>query len=169
MANGGIEPRAESEYAMASQCSRCVGTGKCRMCSGTGELEESEPRSFRRTRLHRFDTPDPPPCGVWRYQTPSPAKRKARPMADGEQMAKTDPAPAVPECAGDKIWPCAAECWRPCAQCSKLVCEKHDHLVPVWPPENRAFEPADMLCRQCIAELWCRDDISQSARVQYIF
>jgi hypothetical protein len=140
----------------------------CSKCKGTGEVEESEPRSFRRTRLHRFDTPDPPPCGVWRYQAVSAVMTSAKPMTEGETVAKPDPTPANLECAGDEIWPCLSECWRPCAKCGKLVCEKHDHLVPVWPSGNGACEPADMVCRQCIAELWGRGDISQIARVQYI-
>ena len=141
---------------------------KCSKCKGTGEVEESEPRSFRRPRFHRFDTPDPPPCGVWRYQTPSPAKRKARPMAEGEAVAKADPTPANPECANEKTWPCSAECWRPCDRCHKLICEKHDYLVPVWPPENGACDRADMICRKCLAALWARGDISQGAWVQYL-
>ena len=149
----------KGESATATTCSKC---------KGTGEVEESEPRSFRRTRLHRFDTPDPQPSGVWQYQTLQPEKRKMRPMADGEQMAKPDPAPAT-ECAVDKIWPCSPQCWRPCDRCHKLICEKHDYLVPVWPPENGGCDRADMLCRECITALWATGDISQGARVQYIF
>ncbi len=141
----------------------------CSKCKGTGEVEESEPRSFRRTRLHRFDTPDPPPCGVWRYRAVSAVMTSAKPMTEGETVAKPAPAPAYPECAGDRIRQCSAECWRPCAKCGKSVCEKHDYLVPVWPPENGRCDPADMVCRQCIAELWDRGNISQGLRGQYIF
>jgi RecJ-like exonuclease len=154
---------------MASQCNRCVGTGKCPTCSGRGEVEASEPRSFRRTRRHRFDTPDPQPCGVWRYQASLPTARKSGPMTEGETVAKGESAPANPECADEEIWQCSAECWRPCDRCHKLVCEKHDYLVPVWPPENDACDPADMVCKDCVAALWCRGDISQGARVQYLY
>ena len=153
---------------MACKCNVCVGTGQCSACNGRGEIEASEPRSFRRTRLHRFDSPDPQPCGVWRFQTLQPAKRKARPMTDGEKIAGPDSEHANPECAGDKIWPCSSECWRPCDRCHKLVCEKHDYLVPVWAAENSSCEPADMICRECIAAMWDRGDISQGSRVQYI-
>ena len=154
---------------MACQCGSCVGSGRCRTCRGTGEVEASEARSFRRPRLHRFDTPDPQPCGVWRYQGSLSTKRKPVPMTDGDKITEPNPAPAKPECAEEEIWPCAAECWQPCDRCHKLICEKHDYLIPVWPPENGACEPAHMVCRQCIAELWYRGDISQGARVQYIY
>ena len=169
MANGGTEPRIKRESAMESQCNRCVGSGKCPTCSGRGEVEASEPRSFRRTRLHRFDPPDPPPSGVWRYQARSAARTRIEAMTDGAKMAKPDPAPANPVCAGDEIWPCLPDCWRPCAQCGKLVCEKHDYLVPVWPPENGGCDPANMICRECIAALWATGDISQGARVEYLY
>ena len=159
--------RTERAYPLASQCNRCVGTGKCPTCSGRGEVEESEPRSFRRTRLHRFDTPDPPPCGVWRYRAVSAVMTSAKPMTEGETVAKPDTAPA-PECAVDKIWPCSPECWRSCDRCHKLICEKHDYLVPVWPPENGACDRADMICRECVVALWASGDISQSAQVQYL-
>ena len=138
----------------------------CSKCKGTGEVEESEPRSFRRPRFHRFDTPDPPPCGIWRYQAVSAVKASGRSMTEGGTAAKPDPAPA-PECAVDKIWPCSPECWRSCDRCHKLICEKHDHLVPVWPSGNGVCEPADMVCKECLAGLWSREDISQG-RVQYI-
>ena len=153
---------------MACQCNRCVGTGKCPACSGKGEVEESEPRSFRRPRLHRFEYPGPQFYGIWRYQAVSAVLTSAKPKTEGETLAKPDPAPANPECAGDRIWPCSAECWRPCDRCHKLVCETHDYLVPVWPPEDSAFEPADMLCKECIAALWARGDISQGIRMEYL-
>jgi len=169
MTGGETEPRTESESAMACQCGACGGTGKCATCVGSGRAERTELVNARRTRRHRFDTPDPPPCGIWRYQGLPPAKRKARPVTDGEKIAGPDLEHANPECAAEKIWPCAADCWRPCAQCGKLVCEKHDYLVPVWPPENDRCDPADMVCKDCLAGLWYRDDISQSTRVQYLF
>jgi hypothetical protein len=83
-------------------------------------------------------------------------------------VTKPDPAPAIPECTQDTIWPCSAEFWRRCDRCNKLVCEKHDYLIPVWPPEDGAREPANMICMECIAELWYRGDISQGSRMQYI-
>jgi hypothetical protein len=154
---------------MASQCNRCVGTGKCPACSGTCEAAAREVLTFRGPRLHRFDTPDPQPCGVWRYQALQPAKRKARPMTEGETVAKCESELSNSECAEEKTWPCSAESWRPCDKCHKLVCEKHDYLVPVWPPENGACAPADMICKDCIAALWYRGEISQGTRVQYIY
>ena len=45
----------------------------------------------------------------------------------------------------------------------------HDYLVPLWPPEGGAFEPAGIVCKECITELWYRGDISQNARVEYIY
>lgn len=140
----------------------------CSKCKGTREVEESEPRSFRRTRLHRFDPPDPPPCGVWRYQALSAVKTPTKPITEGETVAKVESEPITPECAEEKIWPCSPEYWRPCARCQKLICEMHDYRISVWPPESGAFEPADMICRDCVAALWSRGDISQGARVQYI-
>ena len=92
----------------------------------------------------------------------------AKPMTEGGTAAKPDPAPASPECAEDKIWQCSSECWRPCDRCHKPVCEKHDYLVPVWPPENGGYDPAYMVCRECLAALWARGDISQGVLVQYI-
>jgi len=118
--------------------------------------------------LHRFDTPDPQPCGVWRYQAVSAVKTQARDKVDGDNMTKADGEPTNPECGQDKIWQCSAEDWRPCDRCNKLVCEKHDYLIPVWPPEDGAREPANMICMECIAELWYRGDISQGSRMQYI-
>jgi hypothetical protein len=159
--------RAKRGCEMACQCNVCVGTGRCRACRGTGELEESDPRSFRRIRRHRFDSSDPQPYGVWRYQASLPVRRKPQPVPNAETVAKPDPAP-TPECANEVIGPCAAECWRPCAQCGKLVCEGHDYLVPVWPPENGGCDRADMLCRECITALWATGYISQDARVQYL-
>jgi hypothetical protein len=153
---------------MACQCNRCVGTGKCPTCSGTGEVEASEPRSFRRPRLHRFEYPGPQFYGIWRYQARSAVMTSAKPMTEGGTAAKPDPAPASPECAEDKIWQCSSECWRPCDRCHKPVCEKHDYLVPVWPPENGGYDPAYMVCRECLAALWARGDISQGVLVQYI-
>ena len=154
---------------MACQCNNCSGTEKCSACSGTGEVEPREFRSFRRTRLHRFDSSEPQICGVWRYRTLAFAKVPAKPMPRGETLAKDDSVPANPECADEKTWPCSAEDWRRCDKCQKLVCERHDYLVPRWPPENAAFEPADMICKECIAALWDRGDISQGARAQYIY
>ena len=154
---------------MACQCNTCVGTGKCPSCSGTGEVEAREFRSFRRTRLHRFDSPEPQIGGVWRYRTMAVAKAPAKPMTGGEALVKDDSVPTDPECAEEKTWPCSSECWRLCAKCQKLVCETHDYLVPVWPPESSACEPADMICKECIAALWDRGDISQGARVHYIY
>ena len=154
---------------MACQCNVCVGTGRCRACRGTGEIEASEPRSFRRTRLNRFEFPGPQFYGIWRYRAVSAVMTSAKPTTEGETMAKPDPALANPECAGETIRPCSAECWRPCDRCHKLLCEKHSFWVPVWPPENGACDPADMVCRQCIAELWGRGNISQDARGQYLY
>ena len=154
---------------MACQCNVCVGTGRCRACRGTGEVEASEPRSLRRPKLHRFEFPGPQFYGIWRYQAGPTVMRSAKPTTEAETVTKPDPAPANPECAADEIWPCSPECWRPCAKCGKLVCEKHDYLVPVWLPENGRCDPADMVCRQCIAELWDRGNISQDLRGQYIF
>jgi len=152
---------------MASQCNRCVGSGKCPTCSGRGEVEASETRSCRRPKLHRFEYPGPQFYGIWRYQAVSAAMTSGRSMTEGGTVAKPDPAP-TPECADVEIRPCSAECWRPCAKCGKLVCEKHDYLVPVWPPENGGGEPADVVCRQCVVALWATGDISQGARVQYL-
>jgi hypothetical protein len=45
----------------------------------------------------------------------------------------------------------------------------HDYRIPVWPCEDAASEPADMVCKECLAELWDRGDISEGARVQYLF
>lgn len=154
---------------MAFQCNGCVGTGKCPTCSGWGEVEASEPRSLRRIRLHRFDFPGPQLYGVWRYQDLSAVKTPAKLMTEGETVAKGESERTNPECADQKTWPCSAECWRPCDRCQRLICEKHDYLVPVWPPENGACEPADMICKECIAALWFRGDISQGARVQYLY
>jgi len=159
--------RTKRGCEMACQCNVCVGSGRCRACRGTGELEENEPRSLRRPKLHRFEFPDPQPYGFWRYQTLPPAKRKPQPVTNGETVAKPAPAP-TPECANEVIGLCSPECWRPCDRCHKLICEKHDHLVPVWPSGNGGCDPADMVCRECIAALWYRGDISQSAQVQYL-
>lgn len=169
MTSGGTEPRTESEYAMACQCGACGGTGKCATCVGSGRAERTELVNARRTRRHRFDTHGPQPCGVWRFQALQLAKREARPMTNGEKMAKPDPAPAIPECAQDTIWRCSAEFWRPCARCRRLICEMHDYRIPVWPCEDAASEPANMLCRECVAELWYRGDISQGAQVRYLY
>jgi len=149
---------------MACQCGACGGTGKCATCVGTGRIERAALVNARRTRRHRFDTPNSQLRGVWRYGNLSVAKA----LTGGETLAMDDSAPTDPNCAEDKIWPCSAEDWRSCAQCQKLVCEKHDYLVPVWPPEDAASEPADMICRECIAAMWGRGDISQEARVQYL-
>ena len=159
--------RTKRGCEMACQCNVCVGSGRCRACRGTGELEESEPRSFRRIRRHRFDSSDPQPYGVWRYQTLPPAKRKPQHVTNGETVAKPAPAP-TPECANEVIGLCSPECWRPCDRCHKLVCEIHDYRIAVWPPENGGGDPADMVCKDCLAGLWNRDDISQDARVQYL-
>jgi hypothetical protein len=59
---------------MACQCNRCVGTGKCPTCSGTGQVESRVPRSFRGTRIHRFEFPGPQFYGIWRYQSLSVVK-----------------------------------------------------------------------------------------------
>ena len=168
MTSGETEPRTERAYPMASQCDRCVGTGKCPTCAGRGEVEANEPRSLRRPRLNRFELPGPQFYGIWRYQAGLAVMTSAKPMTKVEPVARPDPAPANPECAGDKIWPCSAECWRPCAKCHKPVCERHDYLVPVWPPENGAFEPADMICKECITAMWATGDISQGSRVNYL-
>ena len=154
---------------MACQCNACVGTGKCPTCSGRGEVEASEPRSFRRTRLHRFEFPGPQICGVWRYRTMAVAKAPANPMTGGATLERDDSVPTNPECSEEKTWPCSAENWRSCSKCGKLVCDKHNYLIPVWPPENGALESADMVCKECIAALWDRGDISQGARTQYIY
>ena len=153
---------------MACKCNVCVGTGRCAACSGSGDAAGSEPQSFRATRRDRLYSPAPQLSGVWRYRALLSTQRKPGLMTSGEKMAKPEPAPASPECAGDKIWPCSAGCWRPCDRCHKLICEKHDHLVPVWPSGNGGCDPADMVCRECIAALWYRGDISQSAQVQYL-
>ena len=153
---------------MACQCEVCGGTGKCRRCGGRGEAEGSEPQNFRSTRRDRLYSPGPQICGVWRYRIVAVAKAPAKPMTDGETLAKDDSVPTNPECAEEKIWPCSTEDWRPCAKCQKLICETHDYLVPVWPPENSACDPADMICRECVAELWYRGDISQGARMRFI-
>lgn len=168
MTSGETEPRTEREYAMACQCNRCVGTGKCSACSGTGEAAAREVLTSRRPKLHRFEFPGPQFYGIWRYQAVPPVVTSAKPLTEGVTVAKPVPAPANPECAGDRVWPCSAECWRPCAQCGKLICERHDYLVPVWPPENGACDRADMICRECVVALWARGDISQSAQVQYL-
>jgi hypothetical protein len=154
---------------MACQCNVCVGTGRCKRCGGTGEVEGSESRSYRRTRWDRFNSPNPLRCGVWRYQTASAVKSLTKPMTEGERVAKGESVPAIPECAEEKIWPCTAESWRPCDKCCKLVCEKHSYLIPVWPCEDAASEPADMVCRECVEELWARGDISAGDRTQYLF
>ena len=153
---------------MACQCNRCVGTGKCSACSGTGEAAAREVLTSRRPKLHRFEFPGPQSYGIWRYQAGLAVMTSAKPMTKVEPVARPDPAPANPECAGDKIWPCSAECWRPCAQCGKLVCEQHGFSVPVWPPENGACEPANLVCKECIAAMWDRGAISQSVQVQYL-
>jgi hypothetical protein len=51
----------------------------------------------------------------------------------------------------------------------KLVCKVHDYLVPVWPPMTNYGEYPDMMCKECIATLWSRGDISQGSRVQYLY
>lgn len=165
MASINAEARTESEYAMACQCGACGGSGKCATCVGSGE--RTELLNPRRIRRHRFDSPDPQPYGFWRYQTLPPAKRKPQPVTNGETVAKPAPAP-TPECANEVIGLCSPECWRPCDRCHKLVCEIHDYRIAVWPPENGAFDPADMVCRECIAALWETGDISKSARAQYL-
>ena len=154
---------------MAGQCNNCSGTGKCPTCSGRGEVEASEPRSFRGTRLHRFEFPGPQFYGIWRYESLSVVKWLAKPMTESEMVAKGESESTSPECAEDKICPCSVEYWRPCAMCHKPVCERHDYLVPVWPPESGAWDPADMLCKDCVAALWFRGDISQGSRVQYVY
>jgi hypothetical protein len=153
---------------MTGQCKICSGSGKCSMCSGRGELEASEPRTLRRTR-HRFDIPGPQIWVVWRYRTLAVAKAPVELTTGGETLAKDDSMPTDPECAGETTWPCSAECWRPCSKCDKLVCEKHDYLVPVWPNVDGAHAPADMVCKECIAALWERGDISQGSRMQYLY
>jgi hypothetical protein len=168
MTSGETEPRTEREYAMACQCGACGGTGKCATCVGSGLAQRTELLNPRRIRRNRFDSPDPQPCGVWRFRALLPTERNPGPVTNSEKMAKPDPAPANPVCAVDKIRPCSAECWQPCAQCGKLVCEGHDYLVPVWPPANGGCDRADMLCRECITALWATGDISQDARVQYL-
>jgi hypothetical protein len=154
---------------MAWQCNVCVGTGKCRTCRGKGEAEGSEPQSFRATRRDRLYSPAPQLCGVWRYRTLALAKSPVKPLTGGETLTKDDVVPTYPECAEEKTWPCSSECWRPCDKCHKLVCEKHDYRVPVWPPENGGCDPADMICKECLAALWYRGDISQGTRVQYLY
>jgi hypothetical protein len=89
-------------------------------------------------------------------------------MTEDETVPKGESTPTKPECTEETIWPCSAECWRSCDRCHKLVCETHDYLVPVWPLENSACEPADMICKECIAAMWDRGDISQGSQVQYI-
>jgi len=168
MTSAETEPRTEREYAMACKCKVCVGTGKCSACTGTGEAAAREVLTSRRPRLHRFEFPGPQFYGIWRYQAASAVMTSANHMTEGETVTKPDPAPANPECADGEIWPCSSECWRPCDRCHKLVCEKHSFSVPVWPSENGGGEPADMICKECIAALWNRDDISQSDQVQYL-
>jgi hypothetical protein len=153
---------------MACQCGTCGGTGKCATCVGSGRAERAEFENARRIRRHRFDRPDPQPCGVWRYQAVLAVKTSAKPMTEGDMVANGESEPTNPECADEKTWPCSAECWRPCAKCHKPVCERHDYLVPVWPPENGAFEPADMICKECITAMWATGDISQGSRVNYL-
>lgn len=153
---------------MACQCGACGGTGICTTCVGSGRAERTELVSARRTRRHRFDTHGPQFYGIWRYQALSAMKTQEKPMTEGETVAKNESASANPECAEESIWPCSAEFWHPCDRCHKLVCEKHDYLIPVWPPEDGAWEPANMICMECIAELWYRGDISQGFRMQYI-
>jgi hypothetical protein len=152
---------------MACQCNNCSGTGKCSTCSGTGELETSEQRSFRRTRLNRFEYPGPQLYGVWRYQTLAAVKKPAKPIMESEAVANSDAVPIIPKYA-EELWPCSKEHWRGCDKCEKLVCVMHDYLVPVWPPETSAYEASDMICKQCIVEMWSRGDISQGSRTQYI-
>jgi len=153
---------------MACQCNVCIGTGKCPTCSGTGEVESSERRSFRATRRHRFDTPNPQLRGVWRYRTVALAKAPAISMTGGETLAKEDSVPTNPDCAEERTWPCSDEDWRPCGKCGKLVCERHDYRVPVVPPGPICCGSPDMICKECIALLWYRGDISQGARMQYL-
>lgn len=153
---------------MACKCNVCVGTGKCRTCKGTGEVESNERQNFRAARRDRLYFPGPRVCGIWRYWTLAVAKVPIKPRTGGGKLAKDDSVPTNPDCAEEKIWPCSAEDWRPCAKCGKLVCERHDYLVPVWPPEDGACEPADLVCRDCIELLWYRGDISQGIRMRYL-
>jgi hypothetical protein len=153
---------------MACQCNACVGTGKCPTCSGTGEVEGGELRAFRTTSRDRRCSPGPQLFGVWRYRTLAVVKAPVKPMTGGETLAKDGPMPTTPECADEKTRPCSTGDWRACSKCGRLVCEKHDYLVPVRPPEN-ACGPADMICKECVATLWYRGGISQRPQVQYIY
>ena len=90
-------------------------------------------------------------------------------MAGGETFAKDDAVPTYPDYAKKRIWPCSAEYWRHCAKCGKFVCEKHDYLVPVLPPSPFCCDSPDTICRECIALLWYRGDISQGSRTQYLY
>ena len=91
-------------------------------------------------------------------------KTPAKPMTEGETVANGESEPANPECAEKRIWPCSAECWHPCNRCHKLVCERHDYLVPVLQPDYSACGRADTICKECIAELWYRGDLSQTSQ-----
>ena len=154
---------------MACQCGACGGTGKCATCVGSGRVERTVLVNARRTRRHRFDTPDPQPCGVWRFQTLQSPKRREGPMTDGEKTAGQNLEPAIPECAADKVWKCSEECWQRCDRCHKLVCEMHNYLVPIFPCEEAASNPADMVCKECVEALWYRGDISAGDQMRYIF
>jgi hypothetical protein len=165
MSSGETEPRTESENSMTCQCSACGGTGKCATCIGSGRIERTEIVIARRTRRHRFDTPDPQLRGVWRYGNLSVAKA----MTGGETLAKDDSLPTNPDCAEETIWPCAPEDWRLCTKCGNLVCEKHDYRVPVLPPSPFCSDSPDMICKECIAAMWSRGDIAQGPRIQYLY
>lgn len=154
---------------MACQCNRCVGTGKCATCSGTGEVETSQARSYRATRRDRFYSPAPQLCGVWRFRSLAAEKAPAKPMTGSETLAKDDSVATNPECAEETTWPCSADDWRPCAKCGKPVCERHDYRVPVFPPDPICCESPDMVCKECIAAMWCRGDISQGSQTKYLY
>jgi len=165
MSSGETEPKTESEYSMACQCGACGGTGKCATCVGTGRIERAALVNALRTRRHRFDTPNSQLRGVWRYGNLSVAKA----LTGGETLAMDDSAPTDPNCAEEKTSPCLAENWRLCDRCHKLICEKHDCRVPVLPPSPFCCPSPDMICKECIALLWHRSDISQRTPVQYLY
>ena len=150
---------------MACQCNTCVGTGKCQTCSGTGQVEKAEVGNAGRAGRDRFYFSRLPRRGSWRYQALAAMETPAKPLMGGEAAAKGDALRINPACT-EANQSCSSECWRPCDKCQKLVCERHDYLVPVWRPAGGACEPADMVCKECIAALWCRGDISQSTGVQ---
>jgi len=158
----------EGASEMSCQCDACMGTGKCSTCSGTGQVEGDGGGKARRARRDRIYSHGLEHSAVWRYQALSPATTQVASSMDCEQIPRRDANSTNPKCAEAKASSCSVKHWRPCNKCRKHVCEIHDFLVPVWSPETGTSEPFHMICKECIAALWSREEISNGTRLHHI-